>query len=335
LGKPPAREEDRFAGAVARERGLALWETRALGKHRRFLIDCFDRRRVRRAVREFAADIVHTHVGNDLRLALRAGAGILVHSVYSAALDHLPPKRRRMVVEAPAGLVVHSERLAAALKARRDGVCFVPPPLDRDRFDPGRILSATRALPIPEDRLAVGVVARMQPHRQFDVLLEAFREAVRQEPSLLLVIVGRGTRADEVAREPVKRLGLEREVLFPGYVSGEDYVALLKRFDLFVFLVPGTDGTCRALREAMAMGTAPIGSRRGMIPELLGDGTAGRLVDESVPELAQTLITLAREDALRKGLAREAHRRAAAFDAGAVAREVCAFYRQLLRDRSG
>ena len=336
LGEPPAGEADRYAGAVARDRGLPLWETAALGKHRRLLLDPFDRRCVRRAANAFSADIVHTHVGNDLRLAARggAGAGVLVHSIYEASLEAVPARRRRLAVEAPAGLVVHSAQLAAELAPKRDRVLVVPPPLDIERFNPERELAGGGVgYLIPPDRCAIGVVARMQPHRQFDLLLEAFSNAVRQAPELLLVIVGRGTRAREVAQEPVRRLGIERDVVFPGYVSGDDYVALLGRFDLFVFLVPGTDGTCRALREAMAMGAAPIGSRRGMISELLGDGACGVVAEEDAAHLSEAMVALAHDVTLRGRLAAAARERAAAFDRVRVAKEVCAFYQTLLANR--
>ena len=75
------------------------------------------------------------------------------------------------------------------------------------------------------------------------------------------------------------------------------------------------------------MGVAPIGSRRGMIPELLGDGACGILVDDSVSCLAEAITTMARDEALRTRLAQEAARRAEAFDLYRVASAVHAFYR--------
>lgn len=333
IGKPPWGEPDRYAGAIARERGLPLWETRSLGKHRRFFLEPLDRRRLRRTLREFTPDVVHTHVGNDLRLAARTGAGPLVHSIYADDLEALPPVRRRLVTESPAGLVVHSRRLLEELASGGRRVLHVPPPLDTNRFDPDREMAAGREAPILRDRVAVGVVARMQRYRQFDLLLESFRAARDERPELVLVVVGRGTWAREVVREPVKRLGLENDVIFPGYVTGDEYVALLKAFAIFVFLVPGTDGTCRALREAMAMGTAIVGSRRGMIPELLGDGAAGLLAEETVDGLAGAMTALARDEALRAGLSQEARRRAVSFRAEAVAEKIHAFYADVMARR--
>ena len=56
--------------------------------------------------------------------------------------------------------------------------------------------------------------------------------------------------------------------------------------DLFTYLVPGSDGTCRALREAAALGLPLVGTRRGAIPEIIVPGETGLLVE---PESARAL----------------------------------------------
>jgi glycosyltransferase involved in cell wall biosynthesis len=123
-----------------------------------------------------------------------------------------------------------------------------------------------------------------------------------EAPNLRLVIVGRGTNQDVVAREPVKAMGLEGTVVFSGYQSGEDYVAILDAMDAKVFLVPGSDGSCRAVREALAMGRPVIATRRGMLPELVRDGTTGVLVEEEGRALAKAFTDLARAPDRRDAL---------------------------------
>ena len=78
------------------------------------------------------------------------------------------------------------------------------------------------------------------------------------------------------------------------------------------------------------MGVAVIGSRRGMIPELLDDGRCGVLADDSVGGLSGALTSLARDEALRRRLGQEARRRAAAFDLRAVAASVRGVYRDVV-----
>ncbi len=330
LGKVPAGDMDSYAGAVARARSLPLCEDLELRKHRRLLLDWLDVRRLKRLLEAFSPAVVHTHLGNDFRLALRARVRYVIHSLYDASLADVPVSRRNRILARAAGIVVHSRHLCGEIEALGKRVLYVPPALDLTRFDPDRDCAPATGPALPEHRLAIGVVARIQRHRLFDLLLPAFKEVVRTDPSLLLVIVGRGTRAREVAEEPVTRLGLDQNVFFPGYVSGDDYVALLKRLSALVFLVPGTDGTCRALREGMALAKTIIGNRRGMIPELLGNGACGILVNESVETIAEAITTVARDEALRDRLGREARRRAEAFDHRSVATAVSAFYRAVV-----
>jgi glycosyltransferase involved in cell wall biosynthesis len=156
-------------------------------------------------------------------------------------------------------------------------------------IDPAMRLERFAPREAPHEGFVAGVVARMQRHRRFDVLLEAVKLA--RVPDLRVLVVGRGTRMEEVAVEPARRLGLTN-VTFTGYL-GEKYLETLASFDALLFLVPGSDGTCRAVREAMAMGKAVIGARRGMIPELVDDGTTGLVVDDTPENLARAIEALA------------------------------------------
>ena len=100
---------------------------------------------------------------------------------------------------------------------------------------------------------------------------------------------------DEVAVQPAKRLGLTN-VTFTGYL-GPQYMDTLASFDALLFLVPGSDGSCRAIREAMAMGKAVIGARRGMIPEIVDDGKTGLVIDDTPETIARAIETLAADRA--------------------------------------
>jgi glycosyltransferase involved in cell wall biosynthesis len=67
-----------------------------------------------------------------------------------------------------------------------------------------------------------------------------------------LVVVGRGTHIEETAVAR-RALGIADRVVFAGYRT-HDYADVLRCFDVFTFLVPGSDGGCRALLEAAACG---------------------------------------------------------------------------------
>ena len=75
-----------------------------------------------------------------------------------------------------------------------------------------------------------GIVARVQRHRRFDLLLQAIRLVAAAIPDFKFLIMGRGTHIDELARRPVADLGLEDTVVFSGY-RDEDYADVLNLLD--------------------------------------------------------------------------------------------------------
>ena len=135
-----------------------------------------------------------------------------------------------------------------------------------------------------------------------------------------MLAVGRGTYAESVALEPVKARGLEDIVQFPGYLRGTTYATTMATFDAQFLLVPGSDPTCRALREGMALGNAPIVLNRGLLPEIVDSARVGWVVPESGAALADAMReALTDPEATRaRGRAARAHA-AQRYDAAGVA----------------
>jgi glycosyltransferase involved in cell wall biosynthesis len=182
--------------------------------------------------------------------------------------------------------------------------------VDLSRFAPAAPDPAVRRrLGLAPGAPVVGVVARIQRHRRFDLVLEAFRRLAERRPDARLLLVGRGTHQDEVARQPARRLGIEGRVVFAGW-RGADYADVLRAIDVLTFLVPGSDGTCRTVLEAQACGLPVVASRRGALPEIVADGETGCLVDEDAAALCRAWETLFDDPERRARLSRAARQRA-------------------------
>ncbi|MHC4821529.1 MAG: glycosyltransferase family 4 protein, partial [Planctomycetota bacterium] len=125
-------------------------------------------------------------------------------------------------------------------------------------------------------------------------------------PNLKVLLVGRGTWMEEVAVKPAARKELSGKVIFTGYRRGAEYVDTLRCMSTKVYLTPGSDGSCRAVREAMGVGLPIVAAKRGMLAEIVEDGVSGYVVDDTPDELADALIRIAKDDALRKKLAKGA-----------------------------
>lgn len=316
----------------AAARGIAPVTDLHLSKHRAPWRDLPDAWRLRRIVRDEGFDLLHCHLPNDTRIAVRALRGTsvpFVRTLYETELGRIGSGdlarlalARRVFVFSRA---LERELLARGLEKER--LVQLEASIDLRRFRPGPAPEGRRAqLGLREDDVVFGIVARVQPQRRFDLLLDAVALAAREEPRLRLLVVGRGSKLERAAREPARQRGLlHGAVLFPGYFEGESYPELLRALDAEVFLVPGTDGTARAVREALASGLPVVATRRGILPELVQDGVSGRIVDETPQALAAALLELVRDTALRRRMgeaaARDARER---FDLG---RQVAAVQR--------
>jgi glycosyltransferase involved in cell wall biosynthesis len=305
-----------------------------LSKHRAFWRDLPDRARLRRLVAAERYDLVHCHLPNDQRIASAARLGVpLVRTLY----DTEPARtsaRDLAAMRSARSVFVFSQGMGAALLER--GFRHVVPldsSVDLERFQPGDDLPNLRErLGFGRDDFVAGIVARVQPQRRFDLLLDLAEEMSRHCPGFRLAIIGRGSKLERTARAPARERGLlDRVVFFPGYFVGDEYPAVLRAFDVKLFMVPGTDGTARAVREALACGIPAVTSRRGILPELVQQGETGYSVEESVPAMSKVLLELWRDPARRKQMGCAARRDACErFDLRRQVERVLETYRSLL-----
>ncbi|MBW2602411.1 MAG: glycosyltransferase, partial [Deltaproteobacteria bacterium] len=108
-------------------------------------------------------------------------------------------------------------------------------------------------------------------------------------------------------------------------------VAAYRAMDVLVYPIPGTDKTCRTVREALASGIPVIAPKIGFLPELLKDGVNGRFMDLSAQSLANVLAGMISDQEKLCQMAQNAARIAnTRFSTRHQAQKVLAFYDRLL-----
>ena len=186
----------------------------------------------------------------------------------------------------------------------------ISPALDLNRYDPNGKFKDMRAhFGIDPKEIVIGMIARFQKYRRTAVFLEAVRTIVKEFPNVKILLVGRSSQIEQSVVQPMKQLGVEKWIVLGGYQT-EDYLDTLACMDIFVFLMAGSDGTARALREAMAMGKPVIVANRGMLPELVEDGISGLLVNDTADELARVALRLLHHPEVREALGKAAYQKA-------------------------
>jgi len=225
------------------------------------------------------------------------------------------------------------KRLVNGLGFPRSRVAKVPTAVDLERFDTRRVYKDMRsAFRIPPRSPVVGIVARFQRYRRTDILLEAISLLLKDVPEVRLLLVGHSSQMQRSVIEPIERLGIASHVILAGYRQ-DDYADVLACMDVFCLLTPGSDGTARALRDAMAMGKPVVVTQKGMLPELVEDGLTGFVVPETPEAIYRSLLSLVRDENLRHAMGKAAQEKARReFRLDRQAEEVENFYQKILKE---
>lgn len=327
---------------TARDRGVEPILAFRLNKHRNPVANFFDSRALTRYLKTSSYDLVHCHLENDHRIAAgparRLGIPLIRSNYDGTGLQK--PARHGPLLQRTARLLEPSrialEHDAETYGYPRESMQVVPGAVDVERFDPSReVPDGRRWLGIGPQAFVVGIVARMQLHRRYEDFFHAIRRLVDAGCDAHAIVVGRGTNQARVGWQPVETLGLSDRVHFPGYVAGENYVSMVKAFSTKVFLVPGSDGTCRAVREAMAMGKPAVVADRGMLSEIVDHRVNGFVFDGSANGLFEALHALQADRQRLFEMGRTARTKAVEqFSLEVQARTVRQLYHEVLDSRA-
>ena len=194
---------------------------------------------------------------------------------------------------------------------------FLPDPVG----EPGETV---RSLPRPY----ILHVGTLEPRKNLELLIRSFALARRRGLDHYLVLAGMrgwgGSRLEAVAAE----LGVAEALILAGYVPHDDIPHLYAGADFFVY--PSLyEGFGLPPLEAMACGVPVITSDTSSLPEVTGD--AALLVDpRSEGEVADAMLKLAGDVALRRELREKGLVQARRFTWRRAAEATLAVYREVL-----
>ncbi|MDR1475141.1 MAG: glycosyltransferase family 4 protein [Holosporales bacterium] len=140
---------------------------------------------------------------------------------------------------------------------------------------------------------------RLHPHKDFDVLINAFKHLSERFPNIKLTIYGEGPERVNLEKL-VESLNIQNRVFLPGVVS--DIHSILADADLFVF--PSRyEGFPNALCEAMAVGLPVIASDCAGNVDVVRDNIDGRFFPVgSIRALTELMTELLNDYEQRKRL---------------------------------
>jgi len=200
------------------------------------------------------------------------------------------------------GVIVNSRTTAANLASRirwrpAGAVHVLPNHVELARFASPRPRAEVRAeLGLPADGPVAICVGELTSRKNAALAIRALPEILGEVPDAWLLIVGKG-REEEAWRGLARSLGVASRVCFAGF--RRDVPDLLAAADVLVH-ASRAEGLPNAVTEAMAAGRPVVASDASSHPELVDDGTTGRLfAPDDASALAAAVVPYLRDRELR------------------------------------
>lgn len=183
----------------------------------------------------------------------------------------------------------------------------------------------------PKERI-IFHVGRQVPEKGGAVLLDAFATVLKSVPEAKLIMAGSGPWGEELRRR-ARSLGIERKVLFTGYLQDETVQNLYRWAEVAVFPSTYEPFGIVAL-EAMASGTPVVVSDVGGLSEIVEHEVDGlKTYAGSSSSLSDQILRILGEPELARRLSQAARAKVARdFAWDEIARETTLLYRQILSE---
>jgi glycosyltransferase involved in cell wall biosynthesis len=191
---------------------------------------------------------------------------------------------------------------------------------------------------IADDELFVFAVGRLVERKGYHILIEAIALLVKSGIPVRLLHSGKGPLKDSLQAQ-IETAGLGDKVKMLGFLPDEQLASYVKSADMLVMPsvmddTGDTEGLGIPLLEAMANGTAAIGSRIGGILSIIEHERNGILVEPNNPQdLAAAMERLWRDSKLRNELIQGGYETVRTrYDWSNIAQETLALFEHYLRE---
>jgi glycosyltransferase involved in cell wall biosynthesis len=178
--------------------------------------------------------------------------------------------------------------LSLGAKPEKISVLYNGVDLERFRPLPAKREEMRRKLGISDNAIVVITVRRLVYKNGIDTLIECANIAVKKNPKITFLMVGRGPDQSSVEMR-AKQLRIENNFKLTGFVKDEDLPFYYNVADFFVLPSKSGEGLPLVALEAMACGLPVIATNVGGISEVLIDEW-GKMVPPNQPELLANAV---------------------------------------------
>jgi glycosyltransferase involved in cell wall biosynthesis len=273
-------------------------------------------RDVKRILRTFDPDVVHTHSAKGGILGRLAGHALrvpaIVHTVHGAPFHPYQGRSARAFsrwCEWYAARRCHqlvsvadamTDLLADARVAPREKFMTIESGMEVEPFlAAGELREQTRReLGYDDQHVVVGKIARLFHLKGHEYVIAAARAVVERHPHVRFLFVGDGILHDRLQQQ-IRKAGFDEHFQFVGLVPPEQIPAMIAAMDLLVH-ASLREGLARALPQALLAGKPVVSFDIDGAREVVQDGETGGLVPpRDVERLAAALDQLVADETLR------------------------------------
>jgi len=183
--------------------------------------------------------------------------------------------------------------------------------VDADVFRPdGSAFDIRSQMQFPANAFVVGILGRLGELKGHADLIAAAKSLLTTDKRIYFVILAKERSPVEIElREQIDSVpGLNKHFGFLRFQK--NLPAVLRTFDLGVVASIGSEANCRVGLEWMASGVPLLGTRIGVLPDLIDNGRSGFLVPPQAPdELAEQIGLLADNPAAAKQMGLQSRKR--------------------------
>ncbi len=241
---------------------------------------------LRRIFKAEKPDLVHTHASMSARIAAKQAGAKIVYTRHSV----FPPSRRisHGIGKKINGFVNNylSDGIIAVAEAAKENLTDTG--VDASKITV--ILNGVEPLKkadfalkeeirkefgVTADEKVVSIVARLEDIKGHEYFIDAANEILKDGINAKFFIAGTGSY-ENVLKEKVRSMGLEKNVIFTGFISGVD--RLMNITDVQANASYGTEATSLALLEGMSIGVPAVVSDFGGNPGVIKNGRNGFVV---------------------------------------------------------
>jgi glycosyltransferase involved in cell wall biosynthesis len=355
-------DHEKTADHITGQLGIDYVTINGMGRSINPTSDYLAYQKLRKLIREFKPDIVHTHAakpGTLGRLAANAeGVPVVLHTFHGHVFhSYFNPVKTKLFLQVERFLARRSDAIIAISEQQRKELAedfriappekfhVVPLGFDLDRFQTGQKEKRTsfrQEYGLQDDVIAIGIIGRLVPVKNHGLFLNALHHVLKQTSrKVKAFIIGDGETRSAL-EEQAAALGIEfsrekstthsQPLVFTSWRSDIDRINA--GLDI-ICLTSFNEGTPVSLIEAQAANKPIVSTRVGGIADIVVDGQTALLSDVKDQEgFSRHLLRLVEDDALRTRLGSNSRSHVMQrFSYQRLVSDMSALYHQLLQKK--